>query len=97
MLQCNISSTTNEMTTGILETLTQQIEKHSEHLGRTALYTEQSRIARLPMYLSVHFVRFYWRRDINKYVAATHAEKPRSCARSSSRSSWTRACLRPTT
>ena len=26
------------MTTGILETLTQQIEKHSEHLGRTALY-----------------------------------------------------------
>ncbi|WFC97872.1 ubiquitinyl hydrolase 1 [Malassezia yamatoensis] len=58
--------TTNDMTAGILDTLTQKIEKHSEQLGRTALYTEQSRIARLPMYLSVHFVRFYWRRDINK-------------------------------
>ncbi|WFD41961.1 ubiquitinyl hydrolase 1 [Malassezia psittaci] len=65
-LQCNISSSTNDMIAGILDTLTQRIEKHSEQLGRTAVYTEQSRIARLPIYLSVHFVRFYWRRDINK-------------------------------
>lgn len=68
VLQCNISNTTNEMTSGILESLTQPIEKHSEQLNRTAIYNEQSRISRLPMYLSVHFVRFYWRRDINKYV-----------------------------
>ncbi|PKI83198.1 ubiquitinyl hydrolase 1 [Malassezia vespertilionis] len=66
MLQCNISSSTNDMSAGILDTLTQKIEKHSTQLGRTAVYNEQSRIARLPMYLAVHFVRFYWRRDINK-------------------------------
>ncbi len=66
MLQCNISSTTNEMTSGILDSLNQQIEKTSATLGRQAVYDETSRIDRLPAYLATHFVRFYWRRDINK-------------------------------
>ncbi|WFD29504.1 ubiquitinyl hydrolase 1 [Malassezia sp. CBS 17886] len=66
MLHCNISSSTNEMTAGILDSLTQKIEKQSSELGRTATYDEKSRIARLPSYLTVHFVRFYWRRDIGK-------------------------------
>lgn len=66
ILQCNISSTTNDMSRGILDSLTQQIEKHSEQLQRTAVYDEKSRVARLPRYLAVHFVRFYWRRDIHK-------------------------------
>lgn len=68
MLQCNISNTINDMHAGILASLSQPIEKHSTQLNRTAVYKEESRISRLPMYLSVHFVRFYWRRDINKYV-----------------------------
>lgn len=46
--------------------LEQHIEKHSEALGRSAVYEEKSRVSRLPKYLSVHFVRFYWRRDINR-------------------------------
>lgn len=66
ILQCNISSTTNEMTSGILDSLNQQIEKTSSTLNRTAVYDETSRIDRLPAYLATHFVRFYWRRDINK-------------------------------
>ncbi|SPO32272.1 related to ubiquitin-specific protease [Ustilago trichophora] len=66
MLQCNISSTTNEMSSGILDSLNQQIEKTSSSLNRTAVYDETSRIDRLPAYLATHFVRFYWRRDINK-------------------------------
>jgi len=66
MLQCNISGTTNDMISGISDSLTQQIEKNSPSLGRTAVYDESSRIDRLPAYLSCHFVRFYWRRDINK-------------------------------
>ena len=61
-----ISSTTNEMTSGILDSLNQQIEKTSSTLNRTAVYDETSRIDRLPAYLATHFVRFYWRRDINK-------------------------------
>lgn len=66
VLQCNISSTTNEMMSGILDSLNQQIEKNSPSLGRTAVYEEKQRIDRLPAYLTVHFVRFYWRRDIGK-------------------------------
>ncbi|KAE8209628.1 hypothetical protein CF327_g6414 [Tilletia walkeri] len=66
ILQCNISGTTNEMTSGILDTLTQSIEKESSSLGRSAVYSEESRIDRLPSYLTTHFVRFFWRRDINK-------------------------------
>ncbi len=54
------------MTSGILDSLNQQIEKTSSSLGRTAVYDETSRIDRLPAYLATHFVRFYWRRDINK-------------------------------
>ncbi|CEH19499.1 cysteine proteinase [Ceraceosorus bombacis] len=66
VLQCNISSSTNEMTSGILDSLNQQLEKHSDTLGRTAVYDEVRRVDRLPAYLTTHFVRFYWRRDINK-------------------------------
>ncbi|PWN36846.1 cysteine proteinase [Meira miltonrushii] len=66
VLQCNISSSTNEMLSGIMDSLNQQIEKNSSSLGRLAVYNEQQRIDRLPAYLTVHFVRFYWRRDIGK-------------------------------
>lgn len=66
ILQCNISGTTNEMTSGISDSLTQNLEKRSETLGREAVYDEERRISRLPAYLACHFVRFYWRRDINK-------------------------------
>jgi len=54
------------MMSGILDSLNQQIEKHSMTLNRTAVYNEQRRIDRLPAYLTTHFVRFYWRRDIGK-------------------------------
>lgn len=66
VLQCNISSSTNDMSQGIKDSLNQQIEKNSETLGRIAVYNEESRINRLPAYLTIHFVRFYWRREIGK-------------------------------
>lgn len=66
MLQCTISSTTNDMESGIKDSMTQQLEKHSDTLQRAASYEEKRRIARLPAFLPVHFVRFYWRRDIQK-------------------------------
>ncbi|ELU38677.1 ubiquitin carboxyl-terminal hydrolase 6 [Rhizoctonia solani AG-1 IA] len=65
-INCNISSSTNYMHSGIKESLDEVIEKHSERLGRTAKYKQTSRISRLPSNLTVHMVRFYWRRDINK-------------------------------
>jgi hypothetical protein len=47
------------------QSLDQKIEKHSPSLNRTAVYTEKSRMSRLPSVLTVHLVRFYWRRDTN--------------------------------
>ncbi|CAE6470427.1 unnamed protein product [Rhizoctonia solani] len=65
-INCNISSATNYMHSGIKESLDEEIDKHSERLGRTAKYKQTSRISRLPSNLTVHMVRFYWRRDINR-------------------------------
>lgn len=65
-LDCHISINVNYMHNGIMEALSEEIEKQSPSLGRQAIYTKESRISRLPHYLTVHFVRFYWRRDIGK-------------------------------
>lgn len=64
-LDCNISITTNYLHAGILDSLDQKIEKTSPSLGRSAVYTQKSRLSRLPGVLTVHLVRFYWRRDTN--------------------------------
>ncbi|KIH87499.1 ubiquitin carboxyl-terminal hydrolase 14 [Sporothrix brasiliensis 5110] len=65
-LPCHISISINHLRDGLLAGLTEKIEKHSELLGRDATYTSTMKIARLPKYLTVHFVRFYWKRDIQK-------------------------------
>jgi len=65
-LDCHIDVNTNHLRDGILAGLTEKIEKRSESLGRDAVYTKTSRISRLPKYLTVHFVRFFWRKDTQK-------------------------------
>ncbi|KAF5372026.1 hypothetical protein D9615_008092 [Tricholomella constricta] len=49
-IECNINVSTNFMLTGIMN----------------AVYTQKSRLTRLPGYLVVHMVRFAWRQDIQK-------------------------------
>jgi ubiquitin carboxyl-terminal hydrolase 14 len=39
----------------------EEIEKLSPTLNRQAMYTKKSRISRLPSYLTINFVRFYWK------------------------------------
>ncbi len=65
-LDCHIEATTNHLRDGILTGLTEKIEKKSPTLDRDAMYTKASQISRLPQYLTVHFVRFYWKREIRK-------------------------------
>ncbi|KAG2130373.1 hypothetical protein DEU56DRAFT_815676 [Suillus clintonianus] len=65
-VECNISATTNYMHTGIKDALNSQLEKNSPSLGRQAVYSQTSRLSRLPSYMTVHMVRFAWRRDIGK-------------------------------
>ena len=65
-LDCHIGKETNHLHDGIMAGLEEQIEKQSPSLGRNALYTKRSRISRLPKYLTVHFVRFFWKRETQK-------------------------------
>jgi ubiquitin carboxyl-terminal hydrolase 14 len=65
-LDCHIDATINHLRDGILAGLSSQIEKHSNTLDRDAVYTKTSQISRTPKYLTVHFVRFFWKRDAQK-------------------------------
>jgi ubiquitin carboxyl-terminal hydrolase 14 len=65
-LNCHITNSTNFMADGILAALSEKLEKRSDILGRDAVWTKTFKVTRLPKYLVVHFVRFYWKRDSNK-------------------------------
>ncbi|KAJ5068641.1 ubiquitin carboxyl-terminal hydrolase [Anaeramoeba ignava] len=62
-LLCNITSDVNFLFQGVQLGLSQQVEKESEFLQRNAVYNEESRLSRLPPFLVVQFVRFYWKAD----------------------------------
>ncbi len=65
-LDCHINKDINHLRDGILAGLEEKIEKRSPTLERDTIYTKKSRIARLPKYLTVHFVRFFWKREAQK-------------------------------
>jgi ubiquitin carboxyl-terminal hydrolase 14 len=65
-LDCHIDKDINHLRDGIVAGLSEKIEKKSEILGRDAIYTRTSRISRAPKYLTVHFVRFFWKREAGK-------------------------------
>ena len=63
---CYISDKTAHLYNAIETALDEVVEKTSPSLGREAQYEKKSRIARLPPYLAVHFVRFAYRKDTEK-------------------------------
>lgn len=66
-LNCHVASKEiNHLREGVQAALTDTYEKNSETLGRNAEYTQTSQISRLPKYLPVHFVRFFWKTGVNK-------------------------------
>ncbi|PIA64444.1 hypothetical protein AQUCO_00100136v1 [Aquilegia coerulea] len=62
-LKCHISHEVNHLHEGLKHGLKTELEKVSPSLGRTAVYTKESRINDLPRYLTVQFVRFFWKRE----------------------------------
>jgi len=63
-LSCHIDNNNNpinSLTEGLKISLEGDIEKRSPSLGRDAVYHKTSKINRLPSYLCVQFVRFYWK------------------------------------
>ncbi|XP_011313663.1 ubiquitin carboxyl-terminal hydrolase 14 [Fopius arisanus] len=60
-LSCFISTDVKYMHSGLRNKLQEQITKMSSTLGRDAIYTKTSKISRLPAYLTIQFVRFYYK------------------------------------
>ncbi|XP_014600227.1 PREDICTED: ubiquitin carboxyl-terminal hydrolase 14 isoform X1 [Polistes canadensis] len=60
-LSCFISTDVKYMYSGLRNKMQEQITKMSESLGRDALYTKTSKINRLPAYLTIQFVRFFYK------------------------------------
>ncbi|KAH9301603.1 hypothetical protein KI387_013186, partial [Taxus chinensis] len=65
-LKCHISQEVNHLHHGLKHGLKSELEKVSPVLGRTAVYLKESRINSLPSYLTVQFVRFFWKRESNQ-------------------------------
>lgn len=65
-LQCHISSSTNFLKNGLVESLHETIEKRSELTGANSKYSVDKQITRLPKYLTVQYVRFFWKRSTGK-------------------------------
>ncbi|XP_010912089.1 ubiquitin carboxyl-terminal hydrolase 6 [Elaeis guineensis] len=65
-LKCHISQDVNHLHEGLKRGLKSELEKVSPSLGRTAIYSKESRISDLPRYLTVQFVRFFWKRESNQ-------------------------------
>ncbi|GAA0139885.1 hypothetical protein Leryth_003128 [Lithospermum erythrorhizon] len=65
-LKCHISQEVNHLHEGIKRGLKSELEKASPSLGRSAIYIKDSRINELPRYLTIQFVRFFWKRESNQ-------------------------------
>lgn len=60
-LSCFISQQVSNLPYGLQKSLDGTLEKESPTLGKTAVYTKTQRISKLPNYLVVNFVRFFWK------------------------------------
>lgn len=60
-LSCFISQDVRYMHSGLRSKMQEQITKMSPTLERDSVYTKTSKINRLPAYLTVQFVRFYYK------------------------------------
>ncbi|KAB1218450.1 Ubiquitin carboxyl-terminal hydrolase 6 [Morella rubra] len=73
-LKCHISHEVNHLHEGLKHGLKSELEKASPSLGRSAMYLKESRINGLPRYLTVQFVRFFWKRESNQKAKILRVE-----------------------
>ncbi|CAH8614895.1 unnamed protein product [Heterobilharzia americana] len=62
-LSCFMNQDVKHLFTGIRNGLTENLTKYSSVLNRDAVYKRVSLISRLPAYLCIHFVRFFYKED----------------------------------
>ncbi|QPG74731.1 hypothetical protein FOA43_002064 [Brettanomyces nanus] len=65
-LSCHINIHTNFLKDGLQNDMKEKIEKHNDSLDKNCVYEITRTITRLPKYLTVHFVRFFWKRETGK-------------------------------
>lgn len=65
-LQCHITGATNFMKSGIEESLKETIEKKSRITGIDSIHSVEKKITKLPEYLTVQYVRFFWKKSTGK-------------------------------
>ncbi|OVA08495.1 Ubiquitin domain [Macleaya cordata] len=65
-LKCHISHEVNHLHEGLKHGLKSELEKVSPSLGRSAIYLKESPTFCLSRYLTVQFVRFFWKRESNQ-------------------------------
>jgi ubiquitin carboxyl-terminal hydrolase 14 len=67
-LKCLINNEVNHLEKGISLALRGTLEKKSAYLDRSCVFSYNSEISRLPGYLCVQFMRFYWKQSKAKKV-----------------------------
>lgn len=67
-LKCHISQKTDLVSQGIRDSLTEQIEKKGTLSDVDLMFERTSKITKLPPYLTIQFVRFFWKQGISKKV-----------------------------
>ncbi|KAI9292545.1 cysteine proteinase [Neoconidiobolus thromboides FSU 785] len=60
-LDCHITKEVNHLTVGLNDNFINEIEKNSPSLNRMAKYKKEFKIDRLPTYLPINYVRFFWK------------------------------------
>eukprot|EP00922_Rhytidocystis_sp_ex-Travisia-forbesii_P052278 GHVS01077574.1.p1 GENE.GHVS01077574.1~~GHVS01077574.1.p1 ORF type:complete len:544 (-),score=88.48 GHVS01077574.1:118-1749(-) len=79
-LSCHLGtqlSPVDHLQQGLKLSMEETIEKHSDTLAKTVCFRKTSRLASLPLYLIVHFVRFEWKRAHE--LARTEAGRAKVC------------------
>lgn len=64
-LRCHINTDVRYMQLGLTMGLKENIEKTSATLGRNAVYVKTSNVNRLPSYLTINFIRFFYKEKEN--------------------------------
>lgn len=60
-LPCYIDNNTTELVEGLKSSMKENIELNSELLGRNTFFEKSQKLARLPPYLTIQFMRFFWK------------------------------------
>ena len=76
-LKCNITSDINYVHEGLKLGLQEDREKRSVELDRDVLFKGQSQISRLPRYLTVQMVRFFYKQDVKQKAKIELQQQPK--------------------